>query len=188
MKLLPLEGRDRIELVAGWLEREENYRWLDFGNGQQIVTPAVLNIMAQRPTHVLRVYTMDDDRTPIGIVGLENLNRKFGTATLWGATGDKGFRSRGYAAFAASMFLSMAFRDYDLHAVNTWVVDGNPSRRLVERLGFQYCGRQRAAHCMDGKRYDRLLFDLLASEHRELDIRPHPQHRWRQARALPNGD
>lgn len=33
MKLLPLDNPELIELVAGWLGREENYKWLDFGNG-----------------------------------------------------------------------------------------------------------------------------------------------------------
>jgi RimJ/RimL family protein N-acetyltransferase len=177
MKLLPLESADTIELVASWLAREENYQWLDFGNGQQIISPAVLKIMSQRATHLLRVYTSDDDEEqPIGIVGLENINRKFGTATLWGATGDKSFRTSGYAAFAASIFMSTAFSELQLKVINTWVVDGNPSQRLVEKLGFRYGGRQRQAHVLGDERRDRLMYDLLASEHREMKSR-RPQRR-----------
>lgn len=181
MKLLPLDSAELIETAAGWLAREENYRWLDFGNGQQIITPPVLKIMALRKTHLLRAYTADDDDRPIGIVGLENINRKFRTATLWGATGDKSFRTSGYATFAGSKILTIAFRDLGLHVVNTWVVDGNPSQRIVERLGFRYCGRQRECHYMDDVVYDRLMFDLLASEHREMRSR-RPQRRKAQAR------
>jgi RimJ/RimL family protein N-acetyltransferase len=48
-------------------------------------------------------------------------------------------------------------------------VDHNPSLRTIERLGFRFIGRQRQCHYIDGRLYDRLLFDLLASEHRELD-------------------
>jgi RimJ/RimL family protein N-acetyltransferase len=61
------------------------------------------------------------------------------------------------------------FRDLGLHTVNTWVVEHNPSLRIIERLGFRLIGRQRQSHCIDGRAYDRLLFDLLASEHRETD-------------------
>jgi RimJ/RimL family protein N-acetyltransferase len=83
--------------------------------------------------------------------------------------GEKSFRSRGYAGIAASKLLTLAFRDLGLHSVNTWVVDRNPSQRSVERIGFKLVGRQRQCHFLDGKPYDRLLFDLLASEHREVN-------------------
>jgi len=174
MKLLPLDTPELIALVASWLAQKDNHQWLDFGDGRQIVTPALLKIMAQRGTHFLRAYTTDEDDTPIGIAGLNSVDRRSGNATLWGATGEKSFRSRGYATFAGSKFLSLAFEELGLHAVNTWVVDGNPSLRLVQRLGFRYIGRLRECHVIDGRRCDRLVFDLLASEHREL-ARERPQ-------------
>ena len=52
---------------------------------------------------------------------------------------------------------------------HTWVVEGNPSVRALERLNFRYIGRQRQCHYTDGRSYDRLWFDLLASEHKDLD-------------------
>lgn len=168
MKLLPLETPELIELVASWLASKENYQWLDFGGGLQQVTPALLKIMAQRETHFMRVYTTDDD-VPIGIAGLNSVDRHFKTATLWGATGEKSFRSRGYASFAGSKFLTLGFRELGLHAINTWAVEHNPSIRLIERLNFRLIGRQRQCHCIDGQRYDRLFYDLLATEHRELE-------------------
>jgi RimJ/RimL family protein N-acetyltransferase len=168
MNLLPLDRTDLIELVAGWLTAKENHQWLDFGNGRQTITPALLKIMAQRETHFLRAYT-DDAGVPIGIAGLNSVDLRSHTATLWGVTGDKSFRCRGYATLAASKFLTLAFRELGLHAVNTWIVDGNPSRRLIERVNFRFIGRQRQCHYIDGECRDRLLYDLLASEHEELD-------------------
>src|SRR5712691_4439869 len=111
MKLLPLDTPELLELAASWLARKENYQWLDFGNGRQPVTPALLKIMAQRETHFLRVYTSDRDDIPIGIVGLNSVDRTFKTAMFWGATGEKSFRNRGYSTFASSKFLTLAFRD-----------------------------------------------------------------------------
>ncbi len=169
MKLLPLDRPELFELVAGWLARIENHQWLDFGNGRQIVTPALLRIMAQRQTHFLRAFTSDRDDIPIGIVGLNSVDRTFKTATFWGAVGEKSFRNRGYSTVASSEFLTVAFRDLGLHAINTWAVDHNQSLRIIERLGFRFIGRQRQCHYIDGRPYDRLLFDLLASEHQELD-------------------
>ncbi len=175
MKLLPLDRPEIIELVAGWLAQKENSQWLDFGNGRQTVTPALLKIMTQRETHFMRVYTSGRDDTPVGLVGLNSVDRAFKTATFWGVSGEKSFRNRGYSTIASSRLLTLAFRNLGLHAVNTWAVEHNPSLRTIERLGFRFIGRQRLCHHIDGRPYDRLLFDLLAPEHRELD-----GERWRR--------
>jgi RimJ/RimL family protein N-acetyltransferase len=175
MKLLPLDTPEILELVAGWLGRKENYQWLDFGNGKQLVTAALLKVMAQRETHFMRVYTGGDDDTPIGIVGLNSVDRSSGTATLWAVAGDKSFSNRGYVSLATSKFLTVAFQDLGLQAINTWIVDCNPSLRSLRRLNFRSVGRLRQCHLIDGRLHDRLLFDLLAPEHRELD-----EERWRR--------
>ena len=175
MNLLPLATPEILDLVSGWLAQKENYQWLDFGNGRQVVTPALLKIMTQRDTHFLRVYTWDRDDRPIGVVGLNSVDRAFKTGTLWAVAGEKSFSNRGYVSLASSKFLTLAFHELGLHAVNTWIVDRNPSVRSLERLNFRFVGRQRQSHVIDGRPYDRLLFDLLASEHRELD-----EERWRR--------
>lgn len=182
MKLLPLDTPELVELAASWLARKENHQWLDFGNGGQMFTPALLKIMAQRETHFMRAYTSDRDNTPIGIVGLTSVDRAFKTARFWGISGEKSFRNRGYSTIASSKLMTLAFRDLGLHAVNTWAVDCNPSLRTIERLGFRFIGRQRQCHYVEGRLYDRLLFDLLASEHRELD-----EERWQRAQGSHRG-
>ncbi len=174
MQLLPPDRPELLELAAGWLAQKENYQWLDFGGGRQVATPALLKIMAQRDTHFIRLYT-DHDGRPIGIVGLNNLDRVARTATFWGVAGDKSFRTRGYGTLAAAKFLSLVFRELGLHSINTWVAEHNPSLRIGERLNYHFIGRQRQCHMIDGRLVDRLLFDLLASEHRDLD-----EERWRR--------
>jgi len=175
MQLLRLDTPERIALAAGWLARKENYQWLDFGGGRQVVTPALLKVMAQRDTHFLRLYTSDLDAVPIGILGLNSVNHAFRSATFWAAAGDKSFRVRGYGTYASSLFLGLAFRELGLHVINTWAVECNTSLRGIERLRFRFVGRQRQCHYIDGRPFNRLLFDLLASEHRDLQ-RPRPQH------------
>lgn len=172
MKLLPLDRPEHLALAAAWLAQKQNYQWLDFGNGGQAVSPMVLKVMAQRDTHFIRLYTSPHDDAPIGITALNNVDRRFGSGVFWGAAGDKSFRSRGWGTLAGSKFLTLAFRELGLRVIQTWVAEGNPSQRLVERLGFRLVGRQRACHCIDGQPRDRLLYDLLASEHREVAARP----------------
>ena len=167
--LRALESASDFELAAAWLQLKENCQWLDFGGNRQGVTPALLKIMVQRQTNFIRVYTSYEDDAPVGIVALNNVDRNMRTGTLWVVAGDKSFRCRGWAHVAASHLLTVAFQELGLHSVNTWTVEHNASRRGAERLGFRFIGRQRQCHLIDGQPYDRLLFDLLASEHREFD-------------------
>jgi len=102
------------------------------------------------------------------VVGLSEVDRNFRTARIWVLVGDKSFHARGHATRAASKMLTLAFRELGLHAVNTWIVEGNPSVRIAKRLNFRLIGRQRECHYIDGEAHDRLWFDLLDSEHREI--------------------
>jgi RimJ/RimL family protein N-acetyltransferase len=168
MTLLPIDNRALIELAARWLADESNHQWLDFGGGRQIVTPALLNVMLQRSTHFMRAFTSASGR-PIGLVALHDVNRLVGTATLWSVTAEKSFHSRDCATLAASRFLTLAFGQLGLGVINTWVAEGDPSRHALERLNFRYVGRMRRCHAIGGRICDRVYYDLLASEHRELD-------------------
>jgi len=168
MELLPLDKPELIEVAAQWLGREENYRWLDFGDGAHGLTVVSLRIMAQRDLHVLRVFTPDDSDLPIGIVALSDIRRQWKTAgSLWAVLGRK--RYAGYAVRAVSKLLTFGFGELGLEAVSAWTVETNvASRRVLEQLKFRYVGRHRRRHWMDGRPYDRLLYDLLATEHQEI--------------------
>lgn len=167
MKLLPLEGPELVTLVAGWLGDEENWKWLDFGGNRQPPTAALVKIMAQRDTNALRVFTADDDHTPIGVFGLSNINRAFKTASAWVVLGKKSYARQGFATRASRAVLTLGFCDFGLEAISSWAVEGNPSEEIHRRLNFHFVGRQRRCHWVNGQARDRLLFDILASEHRE---------------------
>lgn len=170
MELLPLDTSAQLNLVAGWLSQKRIYQWLDFGNGPQPLHPAFLKIMVQKPEHVLRLFTDDQDHLPIGIVGLSNVNRSCGTAMLWEVLGERRYSLKGYARRAAAAMLSLGFRDAGLKAINAWAVESNyASLRILRSLGFKPIGRQRQCHCFDGHTYDHLWFDLLAAEHLEFN-------------------
>jgi RimJ/RimL family protein N-acetyltransferase len=165
VKLSAPDNPEQLALVAEWLARKENHQWLDFGDGRQVVGAAWLKIAMQRGSLVLRVFTCDERDVPIGVVGLSGVNRDFRTATLWIVLGDKSHAGRGYATRAVSAMLTLGFEELGLHSINTWIVEHNPSIRVAERVKFRPFGRQRQCHFIDGRPYDRLWFDLLASEH-----------------------
>ena len=174
MKLKPLDSPELLELAAGWLAKKENYQWLEFGDGRQVISAAWLKIGLQRGTYVVRVFTADDDTTPIGVTGLTNINPHFKTANIWVVLGDRRYAGQGYASRGISKMLTVAFRELGLQAIHTWIVDGNPSVHVARHVHFRPIGRQRHCHYIDGRAHDRLWFDLLATEHEELpDAQPH---------------
>lgn len=170
MRLCPPDA-STLPLVAAWLGREDIYRWLDFGLGVQRVSLVSLKMMTQRDIHCLRVYTPEGEDCPaIGVVGLSNISRTFRTATVWALLGERRYGSSGHTYRATARLLTHGFRELGLVSVNAWSVDKNvASQRTLRRLGFREIGRQRQCHLMDGRLHDRLLFDLLASEHRDID-------------------
>jgi RimJ/RimL family protein N-acetyltransferase len=164
--LRPVDSPELLRLVAGWLNAPDNAKWLDFGDGRQQVTPEWLKIATQRGTLVLRVFDADD-ATPIGAVGLGNINPHFKSATMWVVLGDKRIVRHGFATRATRSILTFGFEELHLHSINTWIVDDNPSIGVAHKVGFRPAGRQRQCHFIDGRAHDRLWFDLLASEHTE---------------------
>ncbi len=164
--LKPVDTPERLRLVAGWLNDPDNAKWLDFGDGRQQVTPEWLKIATQRGTLALRMFEADDG-TPAGAGALGNINPHFKSATLWVVLGDKRIVRNGYATRATRSILALGFEELRLHSINTWIVEHNPSVGVARNVGFRPAGRQRQCHFIDGRAYDRLWFDLLASEHTE---------------------
>lgn len=168
MKLRPMDDGG-CQLVAGWLAQKENHQWLDFGNGVQVLEAPSLKIMAQRGLHLLRVFTADSEDTPIGLAALSNIHPTFQTATLWFLLGDKRFAKQGYTTRAVSKILTLGFQELELRSINAWAVEQNvASIRTIERNNFRLVGRLRECHHIDGHPRDRLLFDILKSEHQEI--------------------
>ena len=164
MRLQPLD-RANFGLVMSWLGQEENYQWLDFGAGAQLLQAGALQLMLHRETHCLRVFNSEPEDVPLGIVALSNVSPRFKTAMLWYVLGEKKYSGRGCTTQAVRTILQLGFGALGLHAVNAWAVSVNaPSIRVLERNNFQLIGRLRQCHYIEGRLCDRLLFDLLASE------------------------
>ncbi len=159
----------QIELVAGWLAQKENYQWLDFGNGHQVLTPVTLALMLQREIHLFRTFDSEHGKGPIGLVAFSDIDPRSDNATLWYVLGDKRYQGQGHTSRAVSRLLTLGFSELKLHAVKAWTVAENvASQRVLQRNHFQLIGRQRQCHELDGRLCDRLWFDLLASEHKEI--------------------
>jgi RimJ/RimL family protein N-acetyltransferase len=173
MELIPFEGEQLISLGASWLAEKRNHQWLDFGDGNGPIGTAALNHMSRDDAHIIRAFTADDDDTPIGLVALSSVNRDFRSAVLWALLGDRRYDAKGYVFRATSAILTLGFTDFGLECVNTWAVECNhASLRILGKLNFTPIGRERHCHYIDGRPFDRLLFELQSADHRSRqDVR-----------------
>lgn len=156
-----------FDLVAGWLSRRENYQWLEFAGRGQTLSAMNLRLMVQRDIHCLRVFTPSNGNFPIGLVALSDIAPLSRTASLWYVLGEKAYEGQGDTTRAVLALIDHGFAHLGLQALHAWAVSENqPSTRVLEKSGFRLVGRQRRCHYLDGNFVDRLLFDLVATEHR----------------------
>jgi ribosomal-protein-alanine N-acetyltransferase len=116
-----------------------------------------------RPDYYLAIVTQDADRL-IGFVRLGLLTHRGGEL---GYALRKDHWGRGYGTEAASLMLDFAFSTTGLHRVQAATgPDNEPSRALLERLGFRREGRMRDHVFTNGAWRDSLLYALLEHEWR----------------------
>lgn len=162
--LTPLRAAD-VDLAAGWMRARENHQWLDFGSGRQVLSGRALAAMTRSSRHLLRLFVPVGSTSPVGIVGIADLDPTGGTASIWFVLGDKTRYGQGLTTCAVGQVLTLAFERYRLASVHAWTVEHNlAARRVLERNGFQLVGRRRRSHTIDGCRLDRLLFDVVEEE------------------------
>lgn len=167
MKLWPAHPDD-VELAWRWLSDEDNAKWLDFGPADEL-TRVSLKFILGREENVVRLFAPEGAPGPLGIVALSDVHRACRTANLWYVLGERVEAGRGHTTRAVSRLLGLAFGELGLASVHAWTVEANvASIRVLERNGFRGIGRQRRCHFLDGHIVDRLLFDLVREEYREV--------------------
>lgn len=171
MKLRSLKIDD-IATVSNWLSDQDNYKWLDFGNGVQKIGAPTLKMMMQRKIHEMRLYTTDNKDEPMGLVALSNINTVFKSAVIWCILGNKKAARKNYTSRAVGKMIEIGFDKIKLHSIYAWTLEHNAGgKKIIEQNNFNYIGRRRQCHFIDGKAYDRLLYDLLKSEYKKEENR-----------------
>lgn len=108
-----------------------------------------------------------DSEALMGYIALMNIVWSNRTADLGVFIGDVDNRGKRLGATAISLLLDYAFNELNLQRIQLDVVDYNrPAIRVYQKLGFTQEGARRQHGERDGKRYDVLLFGILASEWR----------------------
>lgn len=110
------------------------------------------------------IYRIDNWQ-PIGDVGLRDLDFRNGTGVLGIMIGERDCRGKGYGTEATRLMLDYAFTVLSLHNVMLDTVEYNVAGiRAYTRAGFREIGRWRESAVMNGKHWDVIYMDCLASE------------------------
>jgi RimJ/RimL family protein N-acetyltransferase len=103
--------------------------------------------------------------TPIGFADLMWISWSNGTADIRLGIGDAASRGKGYGTEALNLLLRYAFREANLFRLQASIPEYNPAAlALFRKAGFTEEVRRREALYRDGRRWDLLIFGLLATE------------------------
>lgn len=168
MKTLPAIGiaplaAAEFETAARWLATPAINRWLTSEWRDRDVNATALAIAARNRRN--RFFLVRCGGEPCGLVALSDFDAADKTANLWYLLGEPRFAGTGVTSAAVRDLVTLAFRDFGLHALHAWAMQQNAaSLRVLRKTGFREAGRLRHSACLDGHPTDRILFDLLASE------------------------
>ena len=173
MQLHPLRRRDAAE----WSRiRRANESWLSPWEPSHGLpwearhTPAAYRTMRRAVTRRARQgtslpFAVRVDGRLAGQVTLDNIVRGAVRSGYLGYWIDREVAGRGVASLAVALVCDHAFGPVGLHRVEADIRPENlPSRRLVERLGFQQEGLLRRYLDIDGDWRDHLAYALLAED------------------------
>jgi len=100
---------------------------------------------------------------PIGFTYLSDIAEQ--KAEFGIVIGERACQGKGYGTEAARLMLDYAFNILNLHNVMLKVVAYNEAGvRAYEKAGFQVIGRRREVKMINGKRWDMIYMDCLATE------------------------
>ncbi|MEX0608133.1 MAG: GNAT family protein [Balneolaceae bacterium] len=171
MKVQPFDQR-WTAIVAGWLNEEENWKWLQYGSNTKKLDPLTFRVMTQNPEHDFLLFFNESQRQPIGLVSFSEIDQAAKTARIWFILGDKKYTGQGYTKRAVNECLRYAFLDLGLQSVYARTVSENKSSvEILEKNKFNYIGRRRQCHPIDGELNDQLLYDIVSVEFLETDLR-----------------
>lgn len=117
-----------------------------------------------KDTFALAIRLLYSDEM-IGYVDIDGIQWTNGCGWLAIGIGSPTNRGKGYGTEAMQLALRFAFHELNLHRLQLSVFGYNePAIRLYERLGFKREGAFREFILRDGKRYDMILYGMLARE------------------------
>lgn len=110
-------------------------------------------------------WVIEAEGRSIGATGIHRIDWINAHGTTGIVIGEKTTWRKGYGSEAMALRTEYAFRQLNLHKLNTEVfVDNEASRRALEKAGYRRVGIRREEFWRDGKWHDHWLAEVLRSD------------------------
>ena len=168
VRLRPIEREDLPRFVT-WFSDQEVRRHLLVYTGFSLAHEErwfqeLLGRMERQETLILVIETKSG--TPIGNIGLHDIDWKNRQAELGIVIGEKTHWGQGYGPAAIRTMLRLAFQEMNLHRVFLVVnADNQRGIRCYQKVGFQHEGTLRDATFKEGTYCDQYVMSVLATEY-----------------------
>jgi RimJ/RimL family protein N-acetyltransferase len=150
---------DDFAKVAAWLSNAELNQWLTSEWRDRLIDPIVIGVAVRNKRN--RLFLVRFEGQPCGLVALADWDSTDKIAMAWYALGDNTLGGRGIITDALKELIRIAFEELGLEALYAWIIEDNHrSQRVLEKVGFREMGHLRRGTIHNGRRVDRIYFDL----------------------------
>lgn len=152
-----------FEQVCRWLSDPSINRWLGGDWRGKSVTPTTMGIAVRNKRN--RFFLIRNQNQVCGLGAFSDIDPVDQIAMVWYLIGEPTCLNKGIATHALSALVNRGFDDLGFQSIYAWVAQENiASSRVLEKAGFQEAGRLRKTACVDGRRMDRIYYDLIPNE------------------------
>lgn len=149
--------------IVGWsfpISKSDQQRWFE---------------SCRNDMHRLRYTIVTREDGPVGMLGLQDIDMKNGTATGLGMRiAKKEIRARGLATDAWMTLMRYCFEELRLNRVNgSALADNAISLHVCQKVGFRIEGTMRQAVYKNGKYQDLVIMGCLRSDYEQLIAESH---------------
>lgn len=152
-------------IVTQWLIESKKKESIRIGMNDQELDPLTFRHMCNDPCNRFYLIFEEEQRQPVGIVALSEINIHSKTARLWYVMASVNPVDIKYLSEAMHQMAVIAFNELGLESIYAWTLNTDAiSKQVLVNNRFNFIGRRRQCHPIDGKLYDRLLYDIIAED------------------------
>lgn len=159
--------RDLIPLYWRWINDFDTTRTLSIQNRPMTLEEETAWFDSKASAggeYAFTIYERSSGR-PIGNCDLFKVDFRHLRGEVGLMIGEPEARGKGYGTEAMQLLLDFAFTALSLNSVMLLYYEFNhAARRCYEKAGFREIGRRRQSHWCDGRLWDEVFMDVLASE------------------------
>ena len=174
MAIGPLR-RDLVPLYHAWISNPETTQYLSEAGLVLTLDEEYAWYESQLQSTTIRHFTIYalPDYQPIGTVNLHQINHRHHKANLGIMIGEPAMRGRGFGTEAVRLIADFGFHAMGLHSIWLTTYEFNiAGQKAYERAGFTEVGRRRQCRYLNGRFWDEIHYDLLASEFTNSRLAP----------------